>query len=103
MAMSETQIAFAIDELEKHLLLQQALLSLDDELSARAEHIGTMYPRLREMLGLPDKREKIMRWLGFLQGAYYWAKLASLEDLKRMNMPPEATYDPLRDAAKGKG
>ncbi len=37
------------------------------------------------------RREKAMRWLGFLQGALWMGLGVDLKDLKRMNMPDENT------------
>lgn len=31
------------------------------------------------------RRDKALRWLGFVQGAMWWARLASIEELKDMN------------------
>lgn len=39
------------------------------------------------------KTEKAMRWLGFLQGVEWALNLVTLEELKRMNMPPEEQFD----------
>lgn len=35
------------------------------------------------------KIEKAMRWLGWVQGVAYASDWATLDDLKRMNMPPD--------------
>lgn len=42
------------------------------------------------------RREKVMRWLGFMQGVL-WSHGVGLETLKRMNMPAGAAYDEGRD------
>jgi hypothetical protein len=39
------------------------------------------------------KREKAMRWLGFIHGALHWGHLASIEELKAMNRPDERTEE----------
>lgn len=39
-----------------------------------------------------DRREKVMRWLGFCQGAVLCLGLCSLEDLKRQSMPDGEEY-----------
>jgi hypothetical protein len=35
------------------------------------------------------KRDKAMRWLGFIQGAIWWGRLAGIEELKAMNRPDD--------------
>lgn len=35
------------------------------------------------------RRDKAQRWLGFVQGALWWARLASIEELKAMNRSDE--------------
>lgn len=39
------------------------------------------------------KTEKANRWLGYVQGVMRCDKLATLEQLKRANMPDGETYD----------
>lgn len=51
-----------------------------------ADQIGVF---LRE-----GRREKVMRWLGFMQGVLYCDGYASLDQLKKMNMPDELPGDP---------
>ena len=36
-----------------------------------------------------DRREKMMRWLCFIQGAVWMIGTMSIEDMKTMNKPPE--------------
>lgn len=52
----------------------------------RAQHLLFMCGQIRELLG-EGRREKVMRWLGFLQGVLWTDGYATLEELKRMNMP----------------
>lgn len=37
----------------------------------------------------PERREKAMRWLGFVQGVLWSQHVATIEQLKKMNMPDE--------------
>lgn len=60
---------------------------------AAADHIINMIPRARELLAA-GRREKLMRWIGFMQGAWFVANVYSLEDLKRHNMPPGEEFNP---------
>jgi len=43
-----------------------------------------------------ERREKAMRWLGFLQGALWGFNLANIDDLKGMNKPDDAEHDEKR-------
>ena len=42
------------------------------------------------------RREKAMRWLGFLQGAVWAFKLANIDNLKGMNRPDGSRHDKKR-------
>jgi len=42
------------------------------------------------------RREKAMRWLGFLQGAVWSLKLANIDSLKGMNRPDGSRHDKKR-------
>lgn len=53
------------------------------------EHIAFMLGRIPELVAA-GRREKAMRWLGFVQG-YLWAKgIASIDALKAANRPEVA-------------
>lgn len=39
------------------------------------------------------RREKAMRWLGFLQGALWAEKLVTVDQLKDMNRPEDEEHD----------
>lgn len=58
----------------------------------RASHLLWM---AREGMTLikEHRREKAMRWLGFLQGALWALRLVSVEQLKDMNRPDESEHD----------
>lgn len=42
------------------------------------------------------RREKAMRWLGFIQGAMWWAGIRSVEEMKADNKPPDEEMDSRR-------
>lgn len=63
----------------------------------KLEHLLGMLPKMVAFIDA-GRREKFMRWGGFVQGALWYADVLSLEQAKTMNMPPDATYDPERDA-----
>lgn len=49
-------------------------------------HMLSMIPKMREF-NKHARREKLMRWLGFLQGALWSLGVYSIEELKSHNMP----------------
>ncbi len=62
-------------------------------------HLATMPDRALALLE-EGRREKVMRWLGFMQGALWVMGRADLETLKKANMPAGATYDEARDVSR---
>lgn len=52
----------------------------------RIEHVRWMCDRAIEFV-TEGRREKAMRWLGFIQGSLWLAHFAQIEELKQMNMP----------------
>jgi hypothetical protein len=55
---------------------------------------GHLHWMCNEALSWPDERkEKMMRWLGFIQGVLCAHGVKALEDLKRDSMPAGATYE----------
>lgn len=53
-----------------------------------ADKVLAMIPACREFLAA-NRREKLMRWLGFMQGAWWLADVYTLEELKNHNRPDE--------------
>lgn len=86
MSMTDETILTALDR------CSELAVDLPDE--ARAK-IADMVERARGFLA-DGRREKVMRWLGFMQGVL-WSHGVDLETLKRMNMPAGAAYDEGRD------
>lgn len=65
---------------EKKFLAYQGLLP------DHVAHIKSMFPRMREIIA-EGRREKAMRWLGFIQG-WLWAQgIYSVDELGKHNMP----------------
>jgi hypothetical protein len=49
-----------------------------------------MLGQIDEFLGaLPPRREKSMRWLGFVQGFLWAMHVATIDELKSVNRPPD--------------
>lgn len=62
------------------------------------EHVVGMVPRALVLVD-EGRREKVMRWLGFMQGALWHARIATLDELKLMNAP-KGTILELTEAAE---
>jgi methionine salvage enolase-phosphatase E1 len=114
--MTDAKIRDVLDRYETHLSAYGG--------NAWVDHLLTMIPKMREMLAnnsatLPDiadviantamtfsegqalilhythQREKVMRWLGFLQGALWVKGIYTIDELRAHNMPDGET---MRDA-----
>jgi len=49
-----------------------------------------MLDQIAEFMGaMPPRREKAMRWLGFVQGYLWTATYCTIEDLKKANRPSD--------------
>lgn len=63
--------------------------------SDRKRHLLWMLEEIPSLLQR-DNREKAMRWFGFVQGGMWALGLRTIEDMKRDNMPSDATFDKAR-------
>ena len=75
--MNQKQIDYAIAEMRKWV----------EETYAEPAHLLTMFPRMEEMATKTDSetREKLMRWIGFMQGALWaWGDF-TVDDFRAMN------------------
>lgn len=52
------------------------------------KHLLEMFPQMRTFVA-EARREKLMRWLGWVQGVLYMCGVFTLEEMKRHNMPDE--------------
>lgn len=57
-----------------------------------ASHLMWMLSEMRVFLK-EGRREKLMRWLGFVQGALWMCGAKSIDEMKRDNMPDEEKVD----------
>lgn len=64
---------------------EQKLSELDHQ---QVYHLRTMIPRMRVFLE-EQRREKLMRWIGFIQGALWSEEVFTLDELKEHNKPDE--------------
>lgn len=56
------------------------------------DHLLWMVCEMRKFL-LESRREKLMRWLSFVQGALWWNGDYSITDLMKHVKPPEESFD----------
>lgn len=80
------------DKITEVLDLYEERLARSNSYNPHIVHMRTMIPKMREFV-VADRREKLMRWLGFMQGAFWVMGMYSLEDLKRHSMPTDAEFD----------
>ncbi len=99
MAMSDQKLLEIIEKYESMLSkldfvarperANPELRGTDMSLGARLRHLLWMLGEMRTFLK-EGRREKLMRWLGFVQGAFWCDGIASVDSSKRDNMPDEA-------------
>lgn len=63
---------------------ERVLDGLDDD--PDSAHLRSMIPKMRVLLE-EGRREKLMRWIGFVQGALWVSHIFTLEELKDHNRP----------------
>ena len=54
--------------------------------SEKLYHLYNMIPKMRVFIE-EGRREKVMRWLGFMQGSFWVLGIFNLDDLKEHNTP----------------
>lgn len=65
-----------------------------------ASHALWCCREIRKMAG-EGRREKAFRWLGFVQGVLFACGLATIDQLRAMNMPKEGGGEPGPEGASG--
>ena len=67
----------------------------DPEASSPTRRLSHLLWLSRDGLQLieDNRREKAMRWLGFLQGALWGLEMATVDELKSMNRPDDSEHD----------
>jgi hypothetical protein len=80
MAMELDRISAVLDFYEAELADRAVLMAGD------VEHLRGMIPRLRALIA-EGRREKVMRWYGFIQGALWAADVFTVEELKAHSNP----------------
>jgi hypothetical protein len=75
--MTQAQIQYAIEEMKATILIHYK----------ESDHIVSMIPKMEEMSQKNDyaTREKLMRWIGFMQGVLWSDGLYSIDELREMN------------------
>lgn len=72
---------------------RQAARDAIAKLAGQIDHIREMIPKIRSFL-VQGRREKVFRWLGFIQGVFYSVGIYTVEDMANHNRP---TKDDVRD------
>lgn len=85
MAMTEAKLREVIEALRKKVAYPPLVVASNNK--EEVAHLQTMPDKMLGFLA-EGRREKLMRWIGFMQGAL-WMMGMDLEALKRMNMPDE--------------
>lgn len=63
------------------------LLEMIPKMRAMLDEANSEWLRQRDFVAAADKREKFMRWLGFIQGTLCSQAVYTLEELKNHNRP----------------
>ena len=79
MGMSDQKICEVLDRYE-------ALPVVDG--NAKLVHLKGMIPKMRAFL-VEGRREKVSRWLGFMQGVLYALDVYTVEEMANHNRPDE--------------
>jgi hypothetical protein len=72
-------------------LYNRTLASNYGDASLQLSHLGTMIPKMREMVAV-GKREKVFRWLGFMQGVLWANGYFTIDELRAHNMPKDEEF-----------
>jgi hypothetical protein len=96
MAMTEEKVLFAVKQLEEAFkavqLLEPVIVAQNPSATRAAGQLGHllwMFHTIPVFLA-EGRREKAMRWLGFLQGSAWTLRVRSIEAMKRDNMPEDS-------------
>ena len=104
--MTETTVVEVLDRYETRL--QAHTYHPASHADQQLQHVLTMIPKMREMLRVIDAcleysaspvedaapwRDKVMRWLGFVQGVLWHADFYTLDELKGHSHPDDASSE----------
>lgn len=92
--MNQEQIEYVIDTIDEFLEEHYPNIKAEPIMNGRwlmqeYAHLKYMIPQMRELAGYsPDdqkSREKLMRWIGFAQGALWGIEHFTVNELREMN------------------
>lgn len=90
MGMTDAKITTVLLRYEQKI---EGLLRKEDwEEHAQLLHAKEMIPKMRKFLE-SSRREKVFRWLGFLQGIFYCNGIYSIEEMADHNRPNKAEIE----------
>ena len=68
-------------------------IGVEQQLNEQLWHVQTMIPKAIEFFYDFDRREKAMRWLGFIQGVLYCNGIYTIPELKQHSRPVTGKRD----------
>lgn len=96
MGMSDQKILQVLDlyetEITKALIVGYHRSGRVSGRLAEFTHLHDMIPKMRAFLA-EGRREKVFRWLGFMQGALWVLDVYTIEEMADHNRPPESEFD----------
>jgi hypothetical protein len=91
MGMTDEKIMDVLTRYERDFAsMQEAAKLMDGALPLRLLHAISMIPKMRAFL-VQGRREKVFRWLGFLQGIMFCHDIYTVEEMANHNRPPEGS------------
>lgn len=94
MAMTDKKVLFSVEQIARALNANcpGAIVQQQPEQLIWAAQVGHLLWMCQTIpLFLQEgRREKAMRWLGFLQGVCWVERIRTIEELKRDNMPEDS-------------
>lgn len=81
-------------EREVPILRERAISKGHHDIGSQLEHVIDMLPEMRVFIA-DSRYEKVMRWLGFVQGVLWSTGAYTLDELKAHNAPEEISGHPV--------
>lgn len=91
MGMTDEKINSVLDRYERDI---ESVEITHGSMNPHLAHALQMIPKMRAFLliegpGSQDRREKVFRWLGFLQGILYCHYIYTIDEMADHNRPPD--------------
>ena len=94
MAMTEEKVLFAVAQIEEALReefpeIGPQQIADPNTINERVRHLLYMCETIPDLLR-QGRREKVMRWLGFLQGSAWLMRIRTIDEMKNDNKPDDS-------------